>query len=252
MCLINFQYKSHPKYKLVIAANRDEFYGRPTAAAQFWEEEPNILAGRDLLQNGTWLGVTKNGRFAALTNFRDPSEMDPRKISRGMIVRNFLAGHQSPEEFLKTLNKEDYTGFNVLVGDTNHLFYYNNLQGDITEVPPGTHGLSNHYLNTPWPKVVKGRKNLEAYLSTTGEVQLDSLFHILSDAEQAPDSHLPETGVGLDFERKLSSIFIKTPDYGTRSATVVLVDHDNHVTFAERTYEKGEFKEQKTFEFTVQ
>lgn len=252
MCLINFQFQSHPKYKLIVAANRDEFYGRPTAAAHFWEEKPEILAGRDMLQMGTWLGITKSGRFAALTNFRDPSEMDPKKFSRGMIVRNFLAGTQSPEDFLKSLNNEDYTGFNVLVGDTHQLFYYNNLQGKITEVPPGTHGLSNHYLNTPWPKVIKGRQSLETYVSTVEEVQLDSLFRILSDAEQAPDQELPETGVGLDFERKLSSIFIKTPDYGTRSATVVLIDHDNHVTFAERTYEKGEFKEQKTFEFAVQ
>lgn len=251
MCLINFQFKSHPKYKLVVAANRDEFYGRPTAAAHFWEEEPDLLAGRDLLQMGTWLGVTKSGRFAALTNFRDPSEMDPKKVSRGAIVRNYLAGEQSPAEFLRSLKKEDYTGFNVLVGDTDQLYYYNNLQGEITEVPPGTHGLSNHYLNTPWPKVVKGKRNLEHYLSRVEKVQLDSLFHILSNAEQAPDTELPETGVGLDFERKLSSIFIKTPDYGTRSATVVLIDHDNHVTFAERTYEKGEFKEQKIFEFTA-
>lgn len=251
MCLINFQFKQHPKYKLIVAANRDEFYQRPTAAARFWDDEPTILAGRDLLQMGTWLGVTKNGRFAALTNFRDPSKPETGKISRGAIVKDFLAADMAARDFLKSLNPDSYTGFNILLGDADHLFYYNNLENEIIEITPGTHGLSNHFLNTSWPKVEKGKRYLKEYADSHETFQLDSLFKILLDAEPALDHHLPETGIGIEFERKLSSMFIKTPDYGTRSATVLLVDYDNQVTFAERTYEKGEFKDERLFEFNI-
>ena len=251
MCLINFQYKKHPKYKLVVAANRDEFYGRPAREAHFWDDVPDILAGRDLSQMGTWLGVTKSGRFAALTNFRDPSLPETGKISRGALVKEFLASVSDPETFLKTLEPDAYTGFNVLLGDGEKLFYYNNLEQEIAEVSPGTHGLSNHFLNTPWPKVVKGKTRLESYLEKSIEADPDDLFEILRDTEQAADPHLPVTGVGLEFERMLSPIFIKTPDYGTRSATVLLVDYDNNVTFAERVYEKGEFSGQQLFEFSI-
>lgn len=251
MCLINFQFHEHPNYKLIVAANRDEFYSRPTATADFWEDEPNILAGRDLLQMGTWFGVTKQGRFAALTNFRDPAHMGVGKVSRGAIVRNYLAGNASSREFLESLHeeKDDYTGFNLLVGNPDELFYYSNIQGEIIEIPAGTHGLSNHLLNTPWPKVITGKNNLKTYVMGQEKVDVDALFTILSDEEIAADADLPETGVGLDLERKLSPLFIKTPDYGTRSSAVLLVDHNNHITFAERTYELGELTREKTFEF---
>lgn len=251
MCLINFQFKQHPKYKLVVAANRDEFYGRPAQEAHFWEDQPDILAGRDLLQMGTWLGVTKSGRFAALTNFRDPSLPEKGKISRGALVKDFLASDLAPQAFLKTLKPDAYTGFNILLGDTEKLFYYNNLEQQIIEVTAGTHGLSNHFLNTPWPKVEKGKSRLANYLNGRTEADPDDLFEILRDAEQAADPHLPVTGVGLEFERILSPIFIRTPDYGTRSATVLLVDHDNNFTFVERVYEKGEFASQQVFDFSA-
>lgn len=251
MCLINFQFHAHPNYKLIVAANRDEFYSRPTATAQFWEDEPNLLAGRDLLQMGTWLGVTKQGRFAALTNFRDPAHMGAGKVSRGAIVRDYLAGNSSSETFLESLHKEkdNYTGFNLLVGNPDKLFYYSNIQGEILKVPVGTHGLSNHLLNTPWPKVEKGKHNLKNYVMGQEKVELDALFTILSNEDIAEDVDLPETGVGLDLERKLSPLFIKTPDYGTRSSAVLLVDHNNHFTFAERTYNAGEFMKEEIFEF---
>jgi uncharacterized protein with NRDE domain len=249
MCLINFQYKNHPKYKLVLAANRDEFYKRPTQRAHFWKDEPRLLAGRDLMQMGTWLGVTKTGRIAALTNFRDPSRPEANKISRGAIVRDFLSTDMEPRLFLESLIPENYTGFNILAGDLDHLYYYNNIENRIAEIEPGIHGLSNHLLNTPWPKVIKGKNYLERYLSEHEKADPDELFGFLADSEQANDSALPQTGVGLEFERMLSSMFIKTPEYGTRSATVVLIDYDHHVTFVERVYEKGEFKEQNVFEF---
>ena len=254
MCLINFQFNEHPHYKLIVAANRDEFYNRPTASAHFWEDNPLILAGRDLVQMGTWLGVTKQGRFAALTNFRDPNTETSIKISRGKIVQNYLAGNESPDDFLESLNreKEQYTGFNLIVGNPNELVYYNNIEAEIRDISAGTHGLSNHFLNTPWPKVTKGKAKLREYVLRQKEVQVNALFEILSNDELAPDVDLPETGVGLDLERVLSPLFIKTPKYGTRSATVLLVDNENNVTFVERTYEMGEFKEDNRFTFQLE
>ncbi|HSI68404.1 MAG TPA: NRDE family protein, partial [Planococcus sp. (in: firmicutes)] len=148
MCLILFQYRQHPEYKLIVAANRDEFYGRPAKEASFWEDQPDILAGRDLLQMGTWLGVTKSGRFAALTNFRDPSLPEAGKISRGALVWDYLAVDSPPKKFLEALDPDAYTGFNVLLGDLDNLYYYSNLQKDLIKISPGTHGLSNHLLNT--------------------------------------------------------------------------------------------------------
>ncbi|MFD2042918.1 NRDE family protein [Ornithinibacillus salinisoli] len=254
MCLINFQFHEHPQYKLIVAANRDEFFKRPTAQAHFWEDVPNVLAGRDLLQMGTWLGITKQGRFAALTNFRDPAHMGTGKKSRGDIVRRYLAGHAEPQNFLQSIQKEkeEYFGFNVILGNPDQLYYYNNIQNEISEINKGeTHGLSNHFLNTPWPKVVKGRKNLYHYVMETPKIDVDQLFQILLDAEEAPDEELPNTGIGAELERKLSSLFIHLPDYGTRSSTVLLIDHNNQVTFVERTYHDGKYVGEKEYTFMI-
>ncbi|UJL47387.1 NRDE family protein [Virgibacillus sp. NKC19-16] len=254
MCLINLHLNDHPNYKLIVAANRDEFYERSTAPADFWEDEPQILAGRDLVQMGTWLGVTKQGRFAALTNFRDPDHMQASKFSRGEIVKDYLRTDISPEEFLHTLkqDKDKYVGYNVLVGNAEKLFHYNNVHDEITAISPGTHGLSNDTLNTPWPKVTKGKKNLRDYVMSQEEIEPDKLFEIVSDAEEAPDDDLPETGVELDFERKLSPLFIQTPDYGTRSSTVLLIDNQDNITFHERTFDQGEFKKENHFSFQIE
>ncbi|MBT2581581.1 NRDE family protein [Planococcus sp. ISL-109] len=251
MCLINLQFQHHPRYKLIVAANRDEFYGRPAAPAHFWKDAPAILAGRDLSQMGTWLGVNKSGRFAALTNYRDPEHMAAGARSRGELVTQFLEGHISPEAYLQAIDDRQYAGFNLIAGDAEGLYYYNNIHGEPVKVPPGTHGLSNHFLNTPWPKVERGKEKLEAYVSLNEDVQLDRLFEILADAEQASDDRLPQTGVGLELERALSPMFIKMPDYGTRSATVLLIDHEGLVTFAERSYLNGEFREDRKYEFQI-
>jgi len=253
MCLINFQFQEHPNYKLIVAANRDEFYNRPTAPAHFWEDNPTILAGRDLLQMGTWLGITQNGRFAALTNYRDPAHMTNDKTSRGEIISNYLAGNESPEDYLASLNvkKEEYNGFNLIIGTPDQLLYYNNIEGDIVDISSGTHGLSNHFLNTPWPKVTNGKKNLHDYVMNQEIVQPNELFEILSNAEIAEDLSLPNTGIDIELERQLSPLFISTKGYGTRCSTVVLVDKENNVTFVERTYENGEFKDENQFTFTI-
>jgi uncharacterized protein with NRDE domain len=252
MCLINFQLNDHPKYKLVLAANRDEFYLRPTESAHFWKDEPQLLAGRDLMQMGTWLGITKTGRIAALTNFRDPSAPEADKISRGSIVRHFLSTDMGAQNFLENLIPEDYAGFNILAGDSSQLFYYNNLEAKAVKVEPGIHGLSNHFLDTPWPKVVKGNMYLERYLSDNKDVHIDDLFDILQDAEESEDGSLPDTGIDMELERKLSPMFIQTRDYGTRSSTVVLITHDGHVAFAERVYNSGKLQEENHFEFDIE
>lgn len=249
VCLINFHYNEHPTYKLIVAANRDEFYERPTASADFWSDKPDLLAGRDLLHRGTWLGITKSGRFAALTNYRGPLESSSDKQSRGNIVTSFLSETVSPEEYLETLKrkKDEYAGFNILVGDFDSLCYFSNKQAEIMKVSEGTHGLSNQFLNTAWPKVVKGRTKLRDYVLAHEIVNTDVLFDIISDADVAPDALLPNTGVGLDLERQLSPLFIKTPTYGTRSSTVLLVGHNQRIIFVERTFVNGELTDERKF-----
>ena len=253
MCLVNFHFRDHPVYKLIVVANRDEFYERPTAAAGFWKDCPNILGGRDLVHMGTWLGVTRDGRFAALTNYRDPNEARG-SYSRGDIVRDFLSSGDAPVDFIETLsnNKGNFGGYNVIVGDGNQLFHYNNVLNEMNEITPGTHSLSNHTLNTPWPKVAKGKKYLGEYVqSHPGEAAIDSLFDIISDQTMVDDMELPETGVSLEMERLLSPLFIKIPNYGTRSSTVLLIDKENHVTFVERTFQNGEFQVENRFAFKI-
>lgn len=254
MCLINFQFHNHPTYPLIIVANRDEIYHRPTQSARFWEDEPSLLAGRDLLQMGTWLGITKQGRFAALTNYRDPSIDVTGKISRGGLVKEFLTSDQSPQQYLTQLKntKENYAGYNLLFGTVQQLFHYNNILDEKSEISPGTHGLSNNTLNTPWPKVIKGKQMLEVYTSTTKNLDINQLFQTIADSEKASDEELPDTGVGIELERMLSPLFIRTPDYGTRSTTVLLIDQNNQVTYVERSYDKGEFKEENVFSFAIE
>jgi uncharacterized protein with NRDE domain len=254
LCLINFHFHDHPTYKLIVAANRDEFYQRPTAPASFWKDQPNILAGRDLLQMGTWFGVTKSGRFAALTNYRDPKLPETGEFSRGEVVRSFLAGEQSPEEFLQRLklDRNKNAGYNVLIGDGDKLFHYNNFLDESNEITPGTHGLSNATLDTPWPKVVKGKQMLQNYVSNHKEMDANELFRITSNSEQANDEDLPNTGVGIELERILSSLFITSHEYGTRSSTVLLIDKENNVSFQERTYQLGKFHREKQYTFSVE
>ncbi len=253
MCLILFHLQEHPTYKLVLAANRDEAYNRPTAKAAFWQDKPTILAGRDLEQMGTWLGMSKDGRFGALTNYRDPAHMKPSKVSRGEIVTNFLNGADSTKSYMQNLSnhKKDYVGYNVLAGTPDELMYYNNIEDTITTIDPGTHGLSNHFLNTPWPKVEKGKKRLSDYISQAKVVVPEELFTILSDSEEAPERLLPDTGIGLELEKRLSSLFIKLPDYGTRCSTILTIDQENNVLFMERTFHAGEFVNEVKYDFQI-
>lgn len=254
MCLVIFHLQKHPNYKLIVAANRDEFYDRPTASAHFWEDKPNILAGRDLEQKGTWLGINKQGQFATLTNFRDPTLESTDKMSRGEIVTNYLMENIAPKKFLAQLheNRKRYNGFNVLLGNSEKLFYYNNIEQKIKQVSHGTHALSNHMLNTAWPKVEKGKADVRNYVMSHKNIEVEKLFNILSNNEVSDDELLPSTGIDLSLERQLSPLFIKTPNYGTRCSTVLLVDHYNNTTFVERTYKNGEFFKDKSFHMMIE
>lgn len=253
MCLINFHFNNHPKYKLIVVANRDEEYKRPTKEAHFWEDEPSILAGRDLKQMGTWLGVSKSGKFAALTNYRDLSLPDAPR-SRGEIVKDFLASNLSPEEFILSLKekRQQYGGYNVLIGSGDELYHYNNIFDEKNNISAGTYSLSNCTLNTPWPKVEKGKRKLAQLVSKMeNELEIEQLFNMVLDQTQAPIEQLPNTGVGVELEQLLSPLFIQMPHYGTRCSTVVLIDKNDHITFVERTFHKGKFFFDKRYEFVV-
>ncbi|MCP5049380.1 MAG: NRDE family protein, partial [bacterium] len=240
MCLVLLAYKSHPFYKLILAANRDEFYNRSTAPANWWKEPPFLLAGKDLKAGGTWLGVTKDGKMAALTNYRG-KKYGPEKEkapSRGQLISAYLARRVSARDYGEELVKTGpgYNGFNLIYGDfvSNDLYYYSNRKNTLKRLEPGVYGLSNDTLDTPWPKVVKGKQLLEKQISSApGELEIEPLFSILADSEIAPDDQLPDTGVGLAVERVLSALFIRSPEYGTRSSTVLSVDKNNSVTFIE-------------------
>jgi uncharacterized protein with NRDE domain len=250
MCLILFAYKVHPVYKLIVAANRDEVYKRETAPAHYWEDHPEILAGRDLEKMGTWMGVTKTGRFAALTNYRNPQEVAEGKRSRGELVADALLYNGNVQEYMKELleKKDLYPGYNLLAGDQNELYYYSNIGGELQKLEPGIYGVSNHLLNTEWPKVQKGKEQLSKVMHGKQEILIDELFSLLQSADPAPDEMLPKTGVSLEMERMLSPLFISSEHYGTRSSTVMLMD-GNVVQYIERVFTKDEVKQQK---FTLQ
>ena len=242
MCLILFSYQTHPHFPLILAANRDEFYERPTERAHWWEDSPRLLAGKDLKAGGTWMGVHQSGKIAALTNIRDLSKPQKENApSRGEIVTNFLLGVQSPEAFVQDLGRvgDAYNGFNLLAGYVDDLYWYSNESLAYKKVSPGIHGLSNHLLDTPWPKVEKGKAALTELVDR--EIDIEALFHMLYDQEIAPDAQLPATGVSLEWERVLSAMHIRSEGYGTRVSTVILVDKQGKVYFEERAFvPKGE------------
>lgn len=238
MCLILFAYRIHPKYRLIVAANRDEFYARPTAPLDFWQDYPEVLAGRDLAQRGTWMGVTSIGRFAAITNFRDPQSIKSSAPSRGELVSDYLIGEMGPRGYLEqlTATAHRYNGFNLLAGDADQLCYYSNYDKDIHSLTPGIYGLSNHLLDTNWPKVARGKAQLTKIIQAHDNPSDEALFSVLQDQTAAADDHLPNTGVDLAWERILSSIFIASPEYGTRSSSVLKIDMKGKMKFSEWTW----------------
>ncbi len=253
MCLILFSYRIHPAFRLLIAANRDEFYRRPTAPAEFWSDHPDLLAGRDLEGGGTWLGVDRSGQLAALTNYRDPNTVKSGAPSRGHLVSGFLTGNLSARNYLAQVagDAHRYNGFNLLAADAEDLFYFGSRGEGIQALPPGLYGISNHLLDTPWPKVADGKKALAPQLAGAEPFDPEAVFAALADRSRPPDHRLPETGVGLSWERILSPRFIASETYGTRSSTVLAVENSGKVLFLERTFSEGEPGETRSFSFTI-
>ena len=233
MCLILVAWHAHPHFPLVVAANRDEFYARPTAPSARWPNSPQIIGGRDLEAGGTWLGVSEQGRFAAVTNVREPG-IAKGSLSRGELTRNFLESRQSPEAYLATLDFAAYSGFNLLISDGNSLYYASNRGPQAQRLAPGVYGLSNHLLDSPWPKLISARERFSLALDKLPASQ--HFFDILGDDEIVPDDQLPETGVPLEWERRLSAIFVRSQEYGTRASTLVTVNVEKSLFFEERNF----------------
>ena len=232
MCLIVFAWKQHPEFPLLLAANRDEFYARPALAAAWWEDAPHVYAGKDLEAGGTWMGINKQGRFAAITNIRNGEGKKSGAPSRGNIVADFLRNDISPASYLHELKADakHYAGFNLIIGDSKELYWFSNetLQAQILQ--PGVFGLSNGSLDTPWPKVNLAKTQFEKLMQQSAPDQ--AYFELLADTTPTPDHSLPQTGVSLEWERLLSSIFIQSEDYGTRVSSLIKchVDGTAHLT----------------------
>jgi uncharacterized protein with NRDE domain len=241
MCLLLLAVQKHPDYKLLLAANRDEYYDRPTAPAAFWNEAPQLLAGKDLRAGGTWLGITKQGRIAAITNYRDAASIKPNAPSRGKLVSGFLLGRESPEHFLKRLaqDRDRFNGFNLIIGENDQLYWFSNRGDGAHKLSPGIYGLSNRLLDTPWPKLTRSKDAMARLILKQKNPSQEALFQMLLDRTVADDDQLPDTGVGLEWERILSPIFITSPTYGTRSSTLIFIDRQNRVTFTEKTFNAG-------------
>lgn len=236
MCLIFLAWRAHRDYPLVVAANRDEFFARPTAVAEYWPNAPQVLGGRDLEAGGTWMGVTRTGRFAALTNYRDPAQMRKDRPSRGGLVSGFLESKLTPEAYLEQIADlgRQCNGYNLLLSDGDTLWWSSNVGNHSKALGPGIYGVSNHLLDTPWPKVGAGKSALSTALDELPNEQ--GLFDLLRDDLPHPDEHLPQTGVPLEWERLLSAAFVKSPEYGTRSSTIVARHQDGWITFDEQTW----------------
>jgi uncharacterized protein with NRDE domain len=245
MCLITIAHQQHESYPLLVAANRDEYYQRPTAAAQVWPGTASLLAGKDLQAGGTWLGVTRTGRFAAITNHRNPPTTPRQPRSRGLLTLDFLRGTMKPADYLQTLatDASEYAGFNLLLGDGEELFYFSNIEATARRLAPGIYGVSNALLDTPWPKLSKARQRLQNLLQgprlEDPEKRHDHLAAVVSDRAVEPDEKLPNTGVELELERLLSAQFICSEEYGTRATTSIFRRDTGAISFCERNFSTG-------------
>lgn len=243
MCLIVFAWQVHPLYPLVLAANRDEYFSRPSLPLGYWKDLPDVLGGRDIEKGGSWLATHADGRWAAVTNFREGTAPAPSNLSRGHLVMNYVSSNERARDYVRQVSEPlvEYPGCNLLVGDNDTLFFVSNRsQGfhrtETQLVPAGVHGLSNHTLDTPWPKVERSKRTLGQLLHSDQSQLSEELFSLLADRSPANEDALPSTGVPLEWEKKLSAPFIVSDNYGTRASTVVLVDNDGNVSVQERSF----------------
>lgn len=250
MCLIAFALNSHPDYRLILAGNRDEFYERPTSYADFWKEESHVLAGKDLQGGGTWLGVNSFGKVSAVTNYRDPTNINPQAKTRGDLTRDYLVKKEHSAMIdMKRIAKEAslYNGFNVLMIEESNGYHFSNYEKKINKLDTGIYGLSNALIDTPWPKLSKLKSDFAETIE--GSFSHEDLLNILNDKEQAPDDQLPSTGIPYEWEKAISSICIELENYGTCCSTVVTIDHDGVLNFTERSFPVGN-REQKVVSFS--
>jgi uncharacterized protein with NRDE domain len=245
MCLAAIAHRIHPQFRLIVLANRDEFHARPALSAHLWTDQPDVLGGRDARAGGTWLAIDRHRRLGLVTNYREPAKVPADAPTRGRLVPAFLAGEQSPGRFLAGLAAEaaDYAGFNLLLADRDALWYASNRHPAFSlNLPRGVHALSNHLLDTPWPKLRRLRERLTDWLETappqldTVDSNLDPLWAALANDERADSATLPATGISPEWELLLSSAFIRHADYGTRCSTLVLVGHDDSLQIEERSF----------------
>jgi uncharacterized protein with NRDE domain len=251
MCLALIALNAHPRYRLLIAANRDEFHARAAEAAHWWSE--GLLAGRDCVGGGAWFGVTRSGRWALVTNYREGVPRDPAAPSRGELVGLALSDGMWPLACAARLAVDGtrFHGYNLLLGWAAAAAYTSNRASGAVALGPGIHGVSNHLLDTPWPKLLRAKARLAEVVSRRAE-PMEPAFELLADRERAPASSLPSTGVSPEWERLLSSTFIVHPDYGTRCSTVLTIDSQRCARFVERSFDNsGELKGEVAYEFEV-
>ncbi len=245
MCLIVVAWRQHPKFPLLIAANRDEYHARPTRPSQFWPDHPQLLAGQDLSQGGTWMGVTRAGRFAAITNFRDPeltqapaNQAQQPRPSRGALPLSFLLSAMTPDLFLAELatQRQDYAGYNLLVSDGHTLACGGNAGPAAQRLAPGVYGLSNARLDTPWPKVQRAKAAM-AQLLKSGQVSHESLANTVSNHTPAKAGELAALGLEGEFDSALSAQFIQAGAYGTRATTTLMLGADEGIFWRETSFD---------------
>lgn len=240
MCLILLAVAHHPAYPLVVAANRDERHDRPSAVAAYWDDAPQVLAGRDLEAGGTWLGIDRSGRFAAVTNFRQPGAARSGRESRGRLVADYLRGDTRPLAYLRRVRAERdrYDGFSLLLGDVSTLYYYCNREDAAPRrLAPGIYGLGNGRLDEDWPKVTYGKRALAALLESAPPLATEDLLAILADGRQSPGIDLPDTGGRRPAELHLAPLFITGAEYGTRCSTALVIGRSGRVEFLERSFD---------------
>lgn len=253
MCLVFLSYNQHPQYSFISVSNRDEFFDRKAEKMHFWPEYPNVLAGKDISAGGTWMGLTTTGRFSMLTNYRDMANIKSNAPTRGKLVLDYLVGEFDPSLYLEALNAdaERYNGYNILLGTLDDPWYFSNQNKTIYRLGTGLYGLSNALLDTKWPKVQRGKERF-GQLIEQQQVDPDALINMMYDTALADDTLLPDTGIGFEKEKLLSSMFINMPGYGTRNTTVVLKDRQGNVVVKERTYDEQRSTSDVEFGFKIQ
>ncbi len=247
MCILFIAINQHPQYPVIICANRDEFHQRPTQNMHFWSK-PNILAGKDMQAGGTWLGLNSQGDFSALTNFRRPQHVDATKRSRGDLVLSALQNDKQAMQQYLIQNSIQYNDFNLIFGSLNNLQAFDSVNKKFITLSSGFHSICNGALDDIWPKMSLGVTKLEELISAN-KLDVDALFTVMMNEEVADNKHLPETGLAVDMELLFSSIFIKSPNYGTRSTTIILQHKTGGIDVHDHSYNSdGIVEEQNSFQ----